>query len=67
MKNVYFYKPDFDNSNNSKVISNKKKREYGSSNGSRESSSLQEQLQTSVEAIKNYSPRPPTPNMPRIN
>jgi hypothetical protein len=59
MRSAFFCKPDFDNSNSSKAVSNKKKREYGSGNGSRESSSLQERLQTSVEAIENCRP-PPT-------
>ncbi|KAH8941557.1 hypothetical protein BDL97_14G047900 [Sphagnum fallax] len=67
MRSAFLFKPDFDSSNSSKAVSNKKKREYGSGNGSRESSSLQERLQTSVEAIENCRPPPPTPKMPRIN
>jgi hypothetical protein len=63
MRSPYFCKLDFDNSNNSKIVSNKKKREYGSYNGNKEYSSLQERLQTSVEVIKNCHPPPPTPKM----
>jgi hypothetical protein len=63
MRSAFCCKPDFDNSNSSKAVSNKKKREYGSGNGSRESSSLQERLQTSVEAIENCRPLPPTPKV----
>ncbi len=63
MRRAFLCKPDFDNSNSSKAVSNKKKREYGSGNASRESSSLQEQLQTSVEAIENCRPPPPTPKV----
>ncbi|CAM6035013.1 unnamed protein product [Sphagnum compactum] len=51
MRSAFFCKPDFDNSNSSKAVSNKKKREYGSGNGSRESSSLQERLQTSQSEV----------------
>jgi hypothetical protein len=67
MRSVYFCKPDFDNSNNYKVVSNKKKKGYGFGNGSRESLSLQERLQTNVKAIENYRPPPPTRKMPCIN
>ncbi len=62
MKSAYFCKPDFDNSNNSKVVTNKKKKEYGFGNSSKESLSLQERLQTSVKVVENCYP-PATPKM----
>ncbi len=65
MKSAYFRKPDFDNINNYKVVSNKK--ECGSGSSSREFLPLQERLQNNTEAIKNCCRPLPTPKMLCIN